>query len=115
MNQPDAVIVLTTWPVASAASLLADTLVGEHLAGCVNILPAMESVYVWQGRLEHEREHQVIIKTTRARLDALERRLVDLHPYEVPELLVLEASGGSTAYLSWLRQATETVPGPAQS
>ena len=84
MDQPAAVIVLTTWPAATDAATSPAHLVGERLAACVNVLPEMESVYSWQGAVERERERQVIIKTTTARLEALERRVAELHPYEVP-------------------------------
>lgn len=115
MDQPDAVIVLTTWPAATDAGSLATALVGERLAACVNLLPEMESVYSWQGRIERERERQVVIKTTRQRLDALKQRLAQLHPYEVPEVLVLSVAGGSEDYLEWLRRSTDSALGPAQS
>jgi periplasmic divalent cation tolerance protein len=72
-------------------------------------------VYAWQGRLEHERERQVIIKTTAARLDALKLRLAGLHPYDVPELLVLAVDDGAEAYLAWLRGSTDWTAGAGQS
>ncbi len=106
MDQPDVVLVLTTWPAAGDPGDLATTLVTERLAACVNLFGEMDSVYSWRGRIERERERQVVIKTTRPRLESLQRRLADLHPYEVPEFLVLEAAGGSDAYLAWARGAT---------
>jgi periplasmic divalent cation tolerance protein len=115
MDQPDAVIVLTPWPAASDPAALASTLVSERLAACVNVLPPMDSIYAWRGAVERERERQVIMKTTTARLDVLERRLAELHPYEVPEFLVVPLAGGSPAYLAWLRDSTETTPAPPQS
>jgi len=115
MDQPAPVIVLTTWPAAGDPAALATTLVGERVAACVNLLPEMDSIYSWRGGVERERERQLVIKTTEARLEALERRLGELHPYEVPEFLVVPLRGGSPAYLSWLRDATETAPAPPQS
>lgn len=115
MEQSASVIVLTTWPATGDATTLAATLVGERLAACVNVLPEMQSVYAWQGAVERERERQVIVKTTNARLPELERRLSELHPYEVPEFLVLPVTGGSEAYLQWLRSSTETPPAPPQN
>jgi periplasmic divalent cation tolerance protein len=115
MQPSDAVLVLTTWPAAGDAAALAATLVGERLAACVNLLPEMESVYAWKGAVERDRERQVVVKTTAARIGALERRLAELHPYEVPELLVIAVAGGADAYLGWLRTSTETPPAPAQS
>jgi periplasmic divalent cation tolerance protein len=115
MDQPVPVIVLTTWPAAGDPAGLAATLVEERLAACVNALPEMQSVYAWRGALERDRERQLIIKTTTARLAALEQRLAELHPYDVPEFLVVPIAGGSAAYLEWLRSSTESAPGPPQS
>jgi periplasmic divalent cation tolerance protein len=102
----DAVIVLTTLPAAGDAAALARSLVDERLAACVNILPVMQSLYRWQGAVQQDDERQLVIKTWRDRLPALEDRLKSLHPYEVPEFLVVEAGGGSSAYLDWLRSET---------
>ena len=106
MDQPDAVLVLTTWPAASDPAPCATTLVEERLAACVNLLPEMDSVYRWQGAVTRDRERQLVIKTSSGRLPALRARLAELHPYEVPELLVLAVSGGGAAYLAWLAAAT---------
>jgi periplasmic divalent cation tolerance protein len=102
----DYVIVLTTLPVDADCAAFAGTIVGEHLAACVNILPEMQSVYWWKDKLERERERQIVIKTTAIRLEQLQARICELHPYEVPELLVLRVDGGDEAYLNWLSQAT---------
>jgi periplasmic divalent cation tolerance protein len=104
----DVVIVLTTIGVGVDAdpAALARTLVEERLAACVNILPAMTSLYRWEGRIEKDQERQLVIKTTRDRLAALEERVRHLHPYEVPEFLVLPASGGSDAYIQWVGEST---------
>jgi periplasmic divalent cation tolerance protein len=104
----DFVLILTTLGVSADASAFASTLVDERLAACVNVLPEMDSIYRWQGRVERDREHQLVIKTTAARLPALRERLASLHPYQVPELLVLPVADGSPAYLGWLR--AETTP-----
>ncbi len=106
MAQPDAVLVLSTWPAGEDPGPTAGTLVQERLAACVNLLPEMDSVYRWKGAVEHARERQLLIKTTRARVDALMVRLRQLHPYEVPEVLVLPVVGGSAAYLAWLGDCT---------
>jgi periplasmic divalent cation tolerance protein len=102
----DAVIVLTTWPAEGAAAELAQTLVTERLAACVNVLGEMQSTYRWQGSVEVDRERQLVIKTTRAKLAALEARLGALHPYQLPEFLVLSVEAGSVGYLDWLREST---------
>jgi periplasmic divalent cation tolerance protein len=101
----DYVIVLTTLPAESDAAGFAAALVEARLAACVNLLPIMQSVYRWQGAVDQESERQVIIKTSRPRLDALWSRVRDLHPYEVPEFIVLPVIDGSDAYLKWLGDA----------
>ena len=102
----DYVIVLTTFPVDQDADGFARALVSEHLAACVNVLPPMRSIYRWKGAIESADEHQLVIKTSAARIRDLESRLKSLHPYEVPEFLVLSISGGSPEYLSWLLEST---------
>jgi periplasmic divalent cation tolerance protein len=106
MDPIDAVVVLTTLPGSGDPLDVARTLVEERLAACVNVLAEMESTYRWQGSVESAREHQLVIKTTRPRLSELETRLKSLHPYEVPEFLVLTATSGADPYLRWLRQST---------
>ncbi len=102
----DSVIVLTTLPAAADGAAFAETLVREHLAACVNLLPEMDSLYWWKDKIEHDRERQVVIKTTAARLDHVRARIRQMHPYEVPELLVLRVDGGDDAYLNWVSQST---------
>lgn len=104
----EVVLVLTTVGADADALTLARTLVEEHLAACVNVLPPMTSVYRWRGRIEEDQERQIVMKTTRARVAALEQRLRQLHPYELPEFLVLETSGGSEAYLEWVLENTRS-------
>lgn len=98
----DLVLVLTTMPDDHRAEELARTLVDERLAACVNVHGTMRSTYRWQGRLACDPERQVVIKTARARLPDLEARLRALHPYELPEFVVLSAETGSAAYLAWV-------------
>ena len=99
------ILVLTTMPDDSRADGLARALVEEGLAACVNVHAPMRSVYRWQGQIEIEPERQIVIKTTRASLAAVEARLGALHPYELPELVVIGANG-SEAYVKWVRDAT---------
>jgi periplasmic divalent cation tolerance protein len=101
----DVVLVLTTLGADVDAAAFARTIVEERLAACVNVLPVMTSVYRWKGSVERDREQQVIMKTTADRVDVLEARVRALHPYELPEFLVLPASGGSIAYLDWVRES----------
>jgi periplasmic divalent cation tolerance protein len=110
-ESPDTVVVLTTIGADADAAALARTLVEERLAACVNVLPPMTSVYRWKGQIEQDREQQMLIKTTAGRVAALEARLRTLHPYDVPEFLVIRVAGGSDAYLAWLREsAGEPAP-----
>lgn len=108
MDVNEVVIVLTTIPDEVDRATFADRLVRDRLAACVSILPVMESTYQWQGTVEQARERQVLLKTVRSRLDALYAAVRTQHPYDVPEWLVVSASGGSDAYLRWLRQSVTT-------
>jgi periplasmic divalent cation tolerance protein len=101
----DVRIVLTTVALHETAIALARTLVEERLAACVNVAPAVESVYWWHGKMDHSLEYVLMIKTTTAKLDSLRERLLKLHPYEVPEFVVLPIESGSEAYLSWVRES----------
>jgi periplasmic divalent cation tolerance protein len=100
--------VLTTAPNSEVAAALARSLVEERLAACVNLLPGVRSVYRWEGAIQEDEEVLLIIKTQAARSDALAGRIKELHPYDVPEVVVLPAVGGSLPYLEWVE--TETNP-----
>ena len=100
------VIALTTFPADGDADTFARTLVEERLAACVNVLPVMQSIYAWRGRVERSDERQLIMKTSATRIADLRARLKALHPYDVPEFLVLSVRSGDDDYLSWLRDAT---------
>lgn len=95
------VLVLTTVPDDGSAEKIARTLVEEKLAACVNVLPPMVSIYRWKGAVERETERQMVMKTTRSRVDALQQRLKALHSYELPEFIVLSIDRGAEAYLGW--------------
>jgi periplasmic divalent cation tolerance protein len=97
------VIVLSTFPADQDPAPLAMALVTERLAACVNVLPAMRSIYRWEGKVEQAMEHQLVMKTTAARVEALKTRLASLHPYDVPEVLVLPVAGGADSYLAWIQ------------
>jgi periplasmic divalent cation tolerance protein len=101
------VLVLTTMPDDDRAAELAGTLVEERLAACVNVHGRMMSTYRWKGAVEREAERQVVIKTTRDRLSALEARLRELHPYELPEFVLLTPGAGA-AYETWVVDQTRT-------
>jgi periplasmic divalent cation tolerance protein len=102
----DCVVVWTTIGSTADGRGMASILVTERLAACVNVLPEMESFYRWKGRVEDDRERQLVMKTTAARLAALKARVHELHDYEVPEFLVMPIVGGSEGYLNWIREST---------
>ena len=110
MTQPaqQVAIVLTTFGVGQALTV-ARVLVEEHLAACVNVLPAMTSIYYWKGAVQQAAEEQVVIKTTADRLADLEARVRQLHPYELPEFLVISADAASESYLRWIGEAVHPV------
>lgn len=95
-------LALTTCPDMEVADAIASALVTEQLAACVNILPGARSVYEWQGQLHRDQELVLLIKSRADRLAALEVRLLELHPYELPELIVVPVLGGLAPYLSWI-------------
>lgn len=101
------VIVLTTVPDAACGEAIARTLVDERLAACVNVLPAMTSIYRWKGAVETATEHQLLIKTTGERVQDVEARIAELHPYELPEVLVLPVERGSR-YAAWVEGETRS-------
>jgi len=101
------VLVLTTYPADGDADGFARALIDERLAACVSVLPPMQSTYRWKGAVETASERQVLIKTKAANLAALDQRVQELHPYDVPEWLVLSIEAGSPAYLSWLNENTD--------
>jgi periplasmic divalent cation tolerance protein len=95
-------IVLTTTDSLEEARRLGRTLVEEHLAACATLVPAVESIYRWQGAIETSAETLLLLKTTAGQIAALQTRLHQLHTYETPEFLVLPVESGSSAYLDWL-------------
>jgi periplasmic divalent cation tolerance protein len=94
-----------TCPDADTAQRIAQALVAERLAACVNHLPGITSTYRWQGQVTTEQEELLLIKTIPARFEALRARLLALHPYELPELIAVPVERGHVAYLDWLRTA----------
>ncbi len=95
-------IVLTTCPDSDSAQRIADALVGERLAACVNILPVMQSVYIWHGQIERGAEHLLVIKSRSDSYERIQARILQLHPYELPEVITVPVTGGFNDYLSWL-------------
>jgi len=103
----EVLLVLSTWPDAESARAAAESLVNERLAACANLLPAVESIYRWEGAVEKSAEILMLIKTTIGCYPELERRIQELHSYEVPEVLAFRAADGLPAYLRWVEESCE--------
>lgn len=101
-NSPQARIVLTTESTLDEANKLGRTLVEERLVACATLLPVVQSIYHWNDQLQSAPETMVLLKTSSDRLEALEKRLRELHSYRVPEFLVIPVEYGSPSYLEWL-------------
>jgi periplasmic divalent cation tolerance protein len=102
--------VLVTAPDAATAEAMATTLVEERLAACVNLVPGVTSIFRWQGTLSRASEVLMILKSTAVLDHALRARVVELHPYDVPEVLSLSVLEGHAPYLEWIRSEVGTTP-----
>lgn len=100
------IIVLVTTPNSDEANRIANALVSKQLAACVNIVPAIESIYRWEGRVTSDSEALMIIKTTDDRYVDVESRVKELHSYSTPEIVAIPIVRGSQEYLDWLRKST---------
>ena len=108
MEMQSAGVILCTVPNEKTAEKIARSVVERKLAACVNIIPQLRSIYSWQGKIEDDRELLLVIKTSHERYDALESAIVELHPYDTPEVLLLPIAKGLNKYLDWLSaQITE--------
>ena len=105
-NVSDYLIVLTTMPDRAQAEALAGRLLEQKLAACINLLPPMTSMYTWQGRVEKEDEHLMLIKTRTSRYEDLAVTVREHHPYEVPELIAVDIVAGLPEYLDWVGEST---------
>ena len=101
-NSAEAIVVLMTAASQDEASRIAEMLVAERLAACVQILPEVESVYRWQGEVKREKEVLLLAKTVRSRFEELESRVRALHSYETPEIVAVPVTDSSAPYLAWL-------------
>ena len=101
------VLVFSTFGSESTAQAVARTLVEEQLAACVNLVGPIQSIYRWQGEIQDDRETLAIAKTTDDKLEALRARLVQLHPYELPEVVALPVTGGHAPYLAWVTESVQ--------
>ena len=106
-----ALLVLTNLPDRAAAEKLAAALIEQRVAACVNLLAPCRSVYRWQGAVQHDEEHPVLIKTTAERYAALETAIRAVHPYELPEIVAVPVERGSPDYLEWVNAETVTEIG----
>lgn len=105
MNE-ETFLACSTFPDVETARRIAHQLVTENLAACANIVPAIESIYRWQGKIENAQETLVFFKTTATRSAAFQDRLKSLHPYEVPEIICLRIADGLPEYLRWVSENT---------
>lgn len=105
----DARVVLTTTDSQHEASRIATELVERRLAACVNIIPQIESIYRWEGKMERSSECLLIIKTEASAFDRLRDAIQELHSYDVPECIMLEITHGSETYLQWIKDNTEEI------
>ena len=102
-----ALLVLTNVPERAVAERIADLLIEQRLAACVNVLAPCRSVYRWKDAVQHDEEHPLLIKTTRERYPALEKALRAAHPYELPEIIAVPIERGLPAYLDWVAAETK--------
>lgn len=104
----DCIVVLCNCPDEINAMLIAETLVAERLAACVNRIPGIASTYRWKGKVQHDTENLLVVKTTRERFEALRARILTLHPYELPEIIAVDIASGHAPCLEWI--AAQTLP-----
>lgn len=100
-------IILNTCPTQDVAQQLAEVLIKNRLAACVNIVPQVYSIYEWQDKIEQESEVLLLIKTRAELYEAIETLVTKLHPYEVPELVTVPIVAGLSAYFSWINEVTQ--------
>ena len=100
-------LLLTTWPDQDTAKAAAKEWLTQGLVACVNILPEMQSLYIWEGELKTGTEHQMLLKTQANKVKALQQSIIDMHPYGCPEILQLPVTGGFEDYLTWIKGSTE--------
>ena len=102
----EALLVLTNLPDQNSANQIAERLIAGRLAACVNLLAPCHSIYHWEGKVESATEVPLLIKTTQERYDAVEQCILELHPYELPEIIQVPVTGGLPAYLQWIARET---------
>lgn len=102
-------LILVTVPDRKAADSISRTLVEENLAACVNIIPGVRSVYRWEGTLHDEEELLLVIKSITERIPALEKKILEIHPYDTPEVVVLSPEHVQSRYAAWVKACTATT------
>lgn len=100
-------LVLCTSPNLDVARTIASQALAQRLAACINLLPGVESWYLWQGQAQQDSELQMLFKTSKHQVEALHKLVLSLHPYDVPEWLVLDIAGGGQEYLDWITSCTK--------
>ncbi len=115
MEDREPVVVLVTVPTPEVGTRVAGALVSERLVACVNVVPGLRSIYWWQGAVHDDAELLLVMKSCRDRVPALTARVLELHPYDLPEVVVLPIVDGSSRYLDWLRASTVPATGGAQA
>jgi len=95
-------LVLCSCPDQEIATTIAENIVAQHLAACINIVPGIKSIYHWQGNVESAEESLMLIKTHQQKLSSLQNTITTMHPYEVPEIISLDISNGLPKYLDWI-------------
>lgn len=106
MTDKDIFVVFCTCPDLETARRIAHDLVAGSMVACVNVVPGLRSIYRWNGSVNEDEEVLMILKTTGDRLEAARARLVELHPYDVPEFVALAASDGHDPYFQWVADST---------
>ena len=106
----DVILVLVTAPSTDKAAELARTLVEEQLAACGNIIPGLRSIYRWEGKVHDEAEVLLLHKTKAPLFEVLRARVVELHPYQVPEVLRVDVADGHAPYLAWVLDNSRFLP-----
>ena len=98
------IVILCTVPDKETALKISRTLVSERLAACCNIIPSLTSIYFWEGKMQEDDEHLLLIKTRSEKFHALQKRIEQIHPYQVPEILALPVVQGNESYLNWVNE-----------
>jgi periplasmic divalent cation tolerance protein len=107
-NKSQFLLVLSTCPGSITAKKIANELVADQLAACVQVIPGVQSFFRWVGKVDNKEEHLLLIKTTSERYQAVQDRIQAMHPYELPEIVAVPVSGGLPGYLAWIKSCTES-------